>query len=91
MIKEIFKVINEDTNKFFDSLYNSYGPGFFLLLSGGFLVMGLTPETATYNGSTVPAWLWWIFSGAYLVMYLDMKRRERKKGKNQYLRNGGKQ
>jgi len=79
MIKEFIKVVDEDMIKFFNYFYKTYGPEFFLMPAICFFIIGLTPGVAYINGSPFPSWPWFIFSGAYLVMYLDMKRRERKK------------
>ena len=78
MLKHIFKVINDDTNKFIDGFYLTYGPGFFLLYAGVLLLIGLSSLPVGLHDVTIPGgisrYFWFISSGVFLVIYLDLRR-----------------
>ena len=78
MLKAILKVVNDDTDNFFNTIYRSYGPYFFLAVAGVFFLLCVTPGIAEANGWGGHGWMWAVFSAAWFIMGLDMIRQERK-------------
>jgi len=79
MLKSVIKIIAGDLDNFFCFLYRTYGPFFFLLLSGVFILFALTPDVVEKNGFPVPPAFWWFCSVSYLIMFFDMLRQEKKR------------